>query len=385
MNEWRSYHVHYSDVDRLIVDCAHPFLERWEGRLARRSWERHYAGGPQLRIRLCGPTSEVAAAGRELSAWVEEFLSRNPSPDLAGYSEERAARLLEWEETPALAGADLRYRNNVLEEHAYPPAADVYTSREAAALMEDFRHDVLPLATRMLMDTRPRREALLRLYFLQALEVAGELAGGSVSYKSHWEGFASCFKSLDVIERVKATYQTNRDHIQTLLDEVAGLHAGGHIAEDRDLAEWQRLLTLYGRRANRILKTRAHITRQAADPADAARMRRQAESHFLRKSEFVSAFWANDVFLASLQHEPAFLVPRILINLLYTLVVGTGLKPIDKFALCHFAYRAAEERSHCDLTDILKRTIDLVTVRNAARWGSVGAPQSSLTGDPPCG
>ncbi len=370
MSEWRSYHLHYSDVDRLILDCVHPFLQRWEDRLERRSWERHYAGGPHLRVRLRGPAAEVGKAGEELAAWAGDFLTRHPSPDQAGYSEQRVAQLLKWEGTPDEPGTDLRYRNNAIEEHPYPGASEVYVSSEAACLMEDFRHDVLPLATRLLGSARPRREALLRIYFLHALEVGGELPGGSVSFKSHWEGFASCFKSPEVIERVRSAYEANRDHIGGLLAEVAGLHAGGLIEDDADLGEWRRLLTLYGHRAERTIRAGVHLTRQAADPEEASRLRRQAADFSLRESDFVSALWADDVFLASIQYEPSFLVPRVLVNLLYTLVVAVGLKSLDKFALCHFSCRAVEEHSRCDLTDLLKVTIDRFVTRNAPRWGA---------------
>ena len=236
--------------------------------------------------------------------------------------------------------------------------------------MEDFRHDVLPLATRLLASERPRREALLRIYFLHALEVGGELPGGSVSFKSHWEGFSSCFRSPEVIERIRSAYEVNRNHIGGLLSEVAGLHAGGRIEDDEDLSEWRRLLTLYGRRAERTIRAGVHLTRQAADPGEAARLRRQAAAFSLRESDFVSALWADDVFLASIQYEPSFLVPRVLVNLLYTLVAAVGLKPLDKFALCHFSCRAVEEHSRCDLTDLLKVTIDRFVTRNAPRWSA---------------
>src|SRR5687767_64425 len=97
MNEWRAYHIYYSDVDRLIIDCVHPFFQHWEDRIERRSWERHYAGGPHLRIRLRGSVAELAHAGNELAAWVGSFLARYPSQDVGNYSAERAAKLLEWE------------------------------------------------------------------------------------------------------------------------------------------------------------------------------------------------------------------------------------------------------------------------------------------------
>lgn len=373
MTEWRSYHVYTSKVDQLIVDCVHPFFQEWESRLERRFWERHYAGGPHLRIRLQGPANVVEIAGKELAASARAFLAVHPSPDLTDYSEVQVAQLLEWEETPAGAGEDLRYRNNVVEEHPYPPAMDVYVSREAARLMEDFRHDTMPLAFRLLTGRRPRREALLRLFFLKALEGSGDIAAGSVSYKSHWEGFASSFPSLTVIERIQDSYSANREHFQTLLREVADLFAQGRIGEDPELAAWQNLLWCYGSRAHQILATGTHITRQAATPEEAIQWRSRAESLRLRDSEFARTFWSDESFVSSLQYEPSFLVPRVVTNLLYTLLAAVGLKAIDKFTLCHAAFRAVEEHTQCDLTDILRRNIDWIVARHARGRTSEGA------------
>jgi hypothetical protein len=373
MNEWRAVHVHTSEVNRLILDCVHPFLEAWEPRLDKRFWERHYAGGPHLRIRLHGPAAEVEKAGAELATRAGAFLARHPSPALESYSEPQAARLMEWEETPAGPGTDLRYRNNAVERHPYPPPTDVYVSREAALLMEDFRHDALLLATRLLASARPKREALLRIYFLHALEVGGELPAGSVSFKSHWEGFASSFKVQEVIDRVRSAYLENREPVGRLLADVADLHAAGRIGEDPDLAEWRRLVAIYDHRAHQAILAGAHLTRQASNPEEGARQRRRAESFSLRESEFLGALRADDRFLASIQYEPSFLVPRTLVNLLYSLVAAVGLKPIDKFALCHFAFRAVEERSGRDLTAILKHTISELVARNAPRWGAAGS------------
>jgi hypothetical protein len=373
MTEWRAYHVYTSQVDRLIVECVHPFFQKWESQLERRSWERHYAGGPHLRIRLQGPAAVVETAGEELAASARAFLAVHPSPDLADYSEAQVARLLEWEETPAGAGEDLRYRNNVIEEHSYPPATDVYVSREAARMMEDFRHDIMPLVFLLLTGPRPRREALLRLYFLKAIEGSGDIAAGSVSYKSHWEGFASSFSSLTVIERIQASYSSNREYFQTLLREVADLFEQGRIDEDLELAAWQTLLRRYRSRARQILATGTHITPQAATPEEALQWRRRAESLRLRDSEFVRTFWSDESFVSSLQHEPSFLVPRVLTNLLYTLLAAVGLKAIDKFTLCHVAFRAAEDHTQCNLTEILRQNIAGIVARHSGGQTSEGA------------
>lgn len=378
MTTWRSYHVFYSDIDPLILAGVQPALDRLEGRVERRFWERHFAGGPHLRIRLGGEAAAVEAAGAELTARLAAFLAAHPSRDLDSYDPARAARLLEWEGTPAEEADDLGYRNNRIEEHPYPPRTDAYVTREASRLMEDFRHDALPFAVRLLRGSRPRREALLRLYFLHALHVGGSLPQGSVSFKSHWEGFASSFPSADAIERIQATYQANREAIAALLLEVEGLFSTGRLAEDPDLADWSRLLAVYEARARATILSGTHITPQAASPEEAARMRERAESSRRRDSEFVRTFWSSEVFVASIQFEPSFLVPRVLTNLLYALLSAAGLKPIDKFSLCHFASRAVEEHAGCDLTQFLRDTVDRFVTRNAARWSPAASSQPGV-------
>lgn len=368
MSEWRAYHAYYSDVDRLILGCVHPFLERWGEALERRCWERHYAGGPHLRIRLRGSAETLDRVGGDLVSTLESFLAAQPSPDLDTYSESRAAELLEREGTPADPDEDLRYRNNVVLRRPFPPSQDAFVSPEAAELMDDFRHDVLPLAGRILAGDAPRRQEMLRLYFLHALLVTGDLPRGSVSYKSHWEGFASNFPAGAVIERIRAAYRDHRQTLRQLLLEVAESHAQDALDADPVLAAWRDLVTAYRPRIRRALTAGQHFTDQPSTLEEAARMRERAEDNMLRASAFVRAFWSDERFLASIQYEPAILVPRVLVNLLYSLLTAVGLKPIDKFSLCYFSHRAVEEHFECDLNDILRHNINLVAGRHQHRW-----------------
>lgn len=50
--EWRNYQIYYTDVDRLIVECAAPLTDRLRPATRTAFWERHYAGGPHLRVRV---------------------------------------------------------------------------------------------------------------------------------------------------------------------------------------------------------------------------------------------------------------------------------------------------------------------------------------------
>lgn len=374
MSCWRKYHVYYSDVDRLIVECVFPCLQRLEGRLETSFWERHYVGGPNLRVLVRGSASSVADAGRDLVRTVEAFLAHYPSENVP-YSETRAAALVQLEGSTVDNG-ELTYRNNVVEEH--PPESDQhrYASDAAADLVARFRHDMTPLAAQLIGSRRPKREELLRLFFLQPLVVCqGNLPAGCVSYRSHWEGF-SVTTAPDVIARIRDTYSRNRERIIDLMLAVVARHEQG---PDHDplLSSWSALLSRYAREAREILADGTPLTKQPSTPDDVRRLRGSQPDALRQRSPFARVLGSDDRFLPSTQYEPAFLVPRVLTNLLYILVASVGLNPVERMALCYFTYSAAEEHYRRDLTETLQQTVSQIVEKHASRWTAREVPSRS--------
>jgi hypothetical protein len=367
MTEWRSYHIYYSDVDQLLINCVHPFLRRAVDQLERWPWRRHYAGGPHLRVALRASAPIAQRIGEELEAHANSFISANPSSDLPRYSPERAANLLQ-DEGEIASPEELVYRNNVVVERPYRRDRYVYASEEAAVLSEDFRHDVAELAVSIIVDAGGKTEAMLRLFFLLALTIGdGDARPGSVSFKSHWEGFAS-WSEPALVDRVRAGYDRMRARITAVFEEV--LHFWNHPDSDQSglLGEWQRIIAAYEARSRRLIEDGIHLTSQPTDPEAARAMRNRVFERMRRDSAFVRRLWADERFMASLQYEPNFLVPRVLTNLLYLLVAAVGLHAIDKMTLCYYAHRTVEENFGCDLDDVLDRTIQHVTSTHAHRW-----------------
>jgi Lantibiotic biosynthesis dehydratase C-term len=368
MSEWLSYHLYYGDIDTLILECVNPFLERSRPRLERCFWERHFAGGPHLRVRLRGSPAETRVLGDELAREAGRFITDRPSADLVTYSEANAAALMRKEgEEPDPAA--LRYRNNVVEEHGYQPPRHVFASDDALALAEDFRHDSMPLAARVLASQRPKNEHLLRLFFLQALDVCrGDLPGGCVSCKSHWEGFAASFPSPQVVERIRANQHRNRDAILTTMHEVTERYEQGTLDQDPVLAGWSELLERYRTRTRADLAAGKQITDQPETPEEARQVREKMFAHFHTDNAFARTFWADDRFIASFGAESRWMVPRVLTNLLYQFVATVGIGPIDRMALCYFAFRTVEEHYACDLGEILEANIAQTVAANSDRW-----------------
>jgi len=372
MSEWRSYHLYHADVDRLILECAHPVLARSGVLLERRFWERHYAGGPHLRVSLRGAAPVLDAVGAELVERATRFFAEHPGPDLESYSEAKAAELLRREGRQP-DEEDLRYRNNAIVEHPYARPRHVYVSEEAGALAEEFRHEMMPLAVEIVGGDRPRREQVLRLFFAHAHFIGdGDLARGAVSFKSHWEGYATAVSRPEVVERIADSYRSNRAEILRLMAGVMGSCDRGEAENDPVLGAWRNLATRFRTRARQVLRDGTHLTSQPSTAEEAARVREQVLGNLRRPSEFVRTLWSDDRFIASIQYEPAFLVPRVLTNLLYLVVAAAGLSPLDKMALCHHAFRAAEEHYGCNLNDILQSNIAAVLQRQAHHWPSPG-------------
>jgi len=366
MSEWRAWHVHHEDPDRLILECVHPVLARVEPLVERRFWERHYAGGTHLRIRLRGAGEALARAGAEVEAALRAWVAANPSADRPGYSERRVAALLEREGLPVEA-EDLAYRNNVVLPRTCRTHPGVYVSPEAAELAEDFRHEAMGLAVRIIGGARPRREEMLRLFFFHALEATGSLEDGCVSFKSHWEGLSAAAPP-PVAERIRASYQANRETVGALLTGVLRAWEDGRGAKDPVLVEWRSLVGRYHRRTLALLAAGKQVTPQPATLEEARALREQASAAVREQSTFVRTLWADERFLASIQFEPAFLGPRVLVNLLYVLVHSVGLVPVDKMMLCHHAHAAVEDHTGRSLDALLARNVSRIVEAHAHRW-----------------
>lgn len=357
----RGFDVYYSTLDPLILTCVQPVLRRHRDRLTHVSWERRFAGGLHLRVQLRGAPVDLEAASAELRDAIHEFIQAQPSPDMpAAYSSARAAALLDMEGTPA-DPETLRYRNNVVVEAPLAPTPSDRLTSDAAALLEDFRHDATPVAELILEDPRPRREVMLRLFFLQALVVGGgDMRRGSVSWRSHWEGLATSCPSARLIERVRSTYEAQRDHVRTIMLDVLAMHEAQAWPHDPVLLAWRNVLRDYRERVRRTLRNGRQLTHQPIDVDEARSFRAKREANSHRDSAFLRLFCSDETFLTSIQHAPAMLVARVLVNLLYVVVADVGLTPLDKFLLCHCAYRSVEEHFQCDLITFLEHNMNAV-------------------------
>lgn len=367
MSYWRNYHIYYTNVDDLILECVYPLLQRKDPLLETCFWERHYAGGAHLRVRLRGSDEAINGVGAELVRQARQFITERPSVPSLNYSEDAARKLLEMEQEAPYPD-DLTYRVDAIIERPYQRLDHKSISDEAAALLEDFLHDCMPLAVIVLSQPQLKVEQMLRLYFFQALFVNGSLPHGCVSYKSHWEGFALLSAPAQLSERIKANYSQQIKMIREVMLEVKENFEGQTLIQHPVLSGWNDLLLKFGEQAKLLLDSGKNINTRFIDTEHALRAMQGLGTQRIKHSRFLSAFYSDERFLVSLQYDRSILWPRILINLLYSFLSVVGLSVVERMSLCYYAHRAVEDYVQYDLTEILQDTINKVMSKQSHRF-----------------
>lgn len=362
MTQWRSYSMFSSNLNPMILEFLQPFLETHRNRLDRCFWERHSAGGPHIRVRFKGDPDALEFVGAAFCAEAENYFETHPSPDLESYSPANASALLE-KEGAVFTDDDLVYRNNVVVERAFPPDPHGFYSDEAASFMYDFHHDATPFVSAVLSDPRPNREIVLRLYFAHAALAVGDIPRGSVTWKSHWEGFRSSLSSSVLIERIEEAYEADREAILTHLAEIETIVETGDWQQDPILEEWKRWMDIYSERASDQVREGHTFTSQFSSAEQAAEARARAEKTLERDSSFIRKVWSDDRFLLSIGKDLRFQVPRLLVNLFYGMIARVGISPLDKMVLCHHVQRSVEEHFGVDLEGFLEANMAAVVRR----------------------
>jgi hypothetical protein len=352
---WKALHVFNASLDALLLDVIGPCLESHAGALDRAFWERHYAGGPHIRLRLRAVPGVLDAVTAELRADFERWLAGHRGATSKKYSVAHAAKLLRMEGVDP-DSEDLVCHENAIVERPYPEAGKVFASEGARDLVERFRCARGPLALKIMSSEEPTHELIFRLYLMLALFVGrGRYPPGSVSFKSHWEHFAASLRPADLLQRVHASYERRRDQLALAMNEVERDwrdEPGAHPL----VAQWRRLLEDTHAQVTELLargEQLAGLGPSARTDGRVAEEMREAR----RNSSFVDAMWVDERYTAAAAREPSFLRPRALVNLLYDLVAAVGLSPLDKMMLCHHAYRAVEGNCGCSLDDVMRRNI----------------------------
>jgi len=264
---------------------------------------------------------------------------------------------------------DYRYRVNEIRWAPYqrvPQAAPSYTT---VAMIEDFLQDARSLAVWTISEPDAVRLNVLQLYFWTTL-FCNDLPHGSVSYKSHWSGFAASCRNRALIDRIRLSYSDRAQQFAQIMCQVQECHR--EAAPPYLLAQWQSLLEKYSRRVSVEISRGAELTPRMKSAADVRKGREWVARNAVEESDFLNLLYENDENLVLLGQHHGATEPRVLTNLLYIFVSLAGLSFLDKMCLCHYAYRTVEDYFHCNLTDIANDTFAQLRARNKLAVSDAG-------------
>lgn len=355
---WRVLRAYTQHVDPILVDVVGPFFrDRPE---QQGFWERHYVGGPHVRVQIPFSASRAAEI-LDLRLALEDWIEWHPSRPLTSYSKERVADTLRAEGMDP-STEDLEPHHDIVLERAPAPPPSVL-SAPAQQLLQDFRRARGAIAVRIISDRQRRFENAFRLYLALALFVGrGSYADGSVSFKSHWENAIGSFPH-EVVVKIQRAYARDREVLFTVLAQVLEQWQSGRCESHSLLGQWWRLLDDSKRQTARLLPEGEPLARPlTAIQLDAIRAKILATSR-PERSSFLEEQWKDSSYIHASQYDLASLRPRILVNLLYDLVAAIGLTPLEKFVLCHHAFRTVEDGCACSLDDVLRRNVAAVLQR----------------------
>lgn len=325
-----SVHVAYHDdnCDDLLLTAVRPVLAGVPGSYFIRHWQR----GPHLRLNFPADQDRAHLLVRE---HVGAYLAAHPSTvqldPAALLPLHRSLARMELVDGPLMPW----YPNNSVQAAGYDDRADALGGGAAADLLAGFYVDTNGAVFETLEDVREGASRLgiaLDLMISAAHAFAeGGITGGFVSFRSHAEAFlgdgdrSRLRRVWDEQYRLRAS--TVRDRVGAVVAEV-----------DRGANSWTRTLRGTERTAQRLLvdgRLRMSSVRRAGG------------------SEFHRALAGNDRWHEEVEPSIAFRSYRLLLNYTYLHLTRLGLKPVERFMLCHFAANAVEDHYGVSAIDLV--------------------------------
>ena len=361
---WHGIQIYYYDdaKDDLLLDAVRPVLADAVAAGADRAFvTRHWLRGPHLRLAFRVPATAFdgvirAPATRRIGAHLRDRPSRSALTEqrLAPVHRELAAR--ERESGPVTPW----YPDNSIRFDRPDRRLDVLGSAEAAEMLEEFHHrsgDQLFAALEAVRAGTSRLGVALDLMLATAHALWPDIRRGFVSFRSHAEGFIVQADDPAARRRFcEERYRAHRDEMRRRLHHVLGTVDGdgdGGDGGDRAVPfvrEWVALLRTFADRARPLIAD-GRIRLDAA-PADDPERARSWSASELAASPFHARLQGSGT-MAALQADTGFLRFRLALNYLYLYLNRLGVRPFERFLLCHLAARAVEERFGVSADDLV--------------------------------
>jgi hypothetical protein len=361
------------DKTALVRDCLLPLaleLARAPG-IERCYLERHWLFGP--RVRLCARGRGLEAVRARVEAWVAAHPSR-AALDVEKYlalSQTLGTREL----VPPPYGPIDPDNRVVLEAHA--PRADLLGGEEAVDYFEEYlTRAMVPLCAHLeaaRRDPRARTDYLVRVMAILAASYHGGVVAGSLSYRSHLDGF---LHEHDGDGRIVARFEREAARHQPAVTAaaraaLADVHRGVYTGDEPVLRAWGELFR-FGRERGLELARRRVITedpgplfRPVAERISAEALRPWLDYEGRTWSDFHQTL-LDGATLPERVHTDVFSAYRWMVNMHYKLIMLLGVTPMERYYLNHLLCAAIEEITGVSWQDHL----DAVAQKFAGRSAS---------------
>lgn len=360
---WTSCCIYYyeKNKDDLFLDCLRPLADELrQGPVRCLYLERHWRGGPHVRLHLeAGSEEDLGSARRIVLARVEAFLQANPSrrvlSDLEVRKRHERLAQFEMEEGPY---QPLRPDNSIAFTE-YRPNMALLRSRAGVRFQQDFGRCALPLVFQIMEasrgDASKRNLIAMRLLLAYAQRLGG-LERGFLYCRSYFEKFlATAAPDPDSMRRkCRALYESRRSLLLRVVQASASPPASC-TAEGSVVANWEKLCSRFAEKARGLLQSGRQL---AWSPDDAQRLIEEsgwADAFQYNETEYMRRLYANRG-LRSRFNDADYRTHTTLVNLLYKLLHTVGITAAEKIFLVYFVAKAVEETYGVSGLDLISRS-----------------------------
>ena len=349
---WRSIHISYRrDQDALILDAVWPLFTLIRDQVPQTHFVRHWKRGPHLRLNVrTSPDTYAAVVRPAVDEIVGGYLAAHPStvdldPARLLPLHERLAEL-EDEPGPLLPW----YPDNSIQEADFDRRLSVLGSQEAADLLTDFYVDTTDLTFQMTDQVHRRNASRLGAAFDLMITTAHVLCRGGVTkafvcFRSHAEAFMATFPEGQGLR--PSWNQHYAEHRSTLARRVSAVVAtlDSEQTSVPFIRAWVDALTPIGQRAE-SLSAAGRLSMNPQLPAGGDGATEGNKSHPARLAEvspFHRALGSNEWWWREIWPSDWFAAFRLTLNYTYLHLTRLGVKPVERYLLCHLAANAVED------------------------------------------
>lgn len=358
---WQSVHLYYyaENKDDLLLDCIRPLFQQASHIAPRAFFTRHWLRGPHIRLRFaCSDEQFQRELKPLLETTIRAYLQQHPSQTHLDEDRLRDQHLLlasqEKEDGPLFPF----YPDNTIQYIPYDPRINVLGSPLMSSILDDFYVGSTPLAFSMLEALRQGQKLQSLCFDLMvttAQTFGTHLVRGSISYRSHAEGFLlACTQPDEMRVSFEQKYVTQAPVLTRRLSLL--LNA---LQQSADLfpftLAWRNLLEAYRKRTEPLIQggtLNMMLPFERNGLPEVGEIFRRNLAH----SAFHSALESDQERKRTLYQDSWFQTYRLILNLLYLHLSRLGLRPVERFLLCHLTANAVEQQFNLNITEMLQQS-----------------------------